>query len=493
MLTGTNGFYVTNWLQTLGGTITVDTKSIAEMSGTTLFDGIYEAQGPGAVINLGGALQHLIVNIATIEGPPSIPDGWTELLLNGPNARIQEWNGSGYVGIETTLKDIENRGAFDVLAGRDYATANTLTVGTGGMLDLQAGTVTTAGLNINGGIVQGFARVAGGVLNNGTLMAVGGTLDVLGGLTGTGVAMFDYDQRLLAHAATGSTLEVHGVSAGQTILMNGDDTLQLDTPAAFAGTVSAKPGDKIVLQGVTATTAAVTGGTLVLSNGAQVVGALALAGAYGGESFNPVVTSGGTTLTIAATPPDPANYVVVDTTTQTITTAAGTAYAGPVAGVQHQYVNITTDNLNITAAVPNSFIHAGSGNDTIDVSKVGGTNLLDASTGSEVLIGGSGKDNFFIDDQVATVASWSSLVNFHAGDAVTIWGLTPADFTLDWQDNQGAFGLSGLTLHATAAGKSEASMTLVGYTTADLVNGRLSVSFGGTQAAGNSYMSVHGA
>jgi hypothetical protein len=56
LLTGTNGVYITNDLQANGGTVTVDTKSIAEMSGTTLFDGIYQAVGPGSVINLGGTL-----------------------------------------------------------------------------------------------------------------------------------------------------------------------------------------------------------------------------------------------------------------------------------------------------------------------------------------------------------------------------------------------------------------------------------------------------
>ena len=60
LVTGTNGFYVTNWLQALAGTVTVDTKSIAEMTGTALFDGIYEAKGPAALINLGGVRQGLL-------------------------------------------------------------------------------------------------------------------------------------------------------------------------------------------------------------------------------------------------------------------------------------------------------------------------------------------------------------------------------------------------------------------------------------------------
>ncbi|MBV8397558.1 MAG: hypothetical protein JOZ17_02315 [Acetobacteraceae bacterium] len=58
-----------------------------------------------------------------------------------------------------------------------------------------------------------------------------------------------------------------------------------------------------------------------------------------------------------------------------------------------------------------------------------------------------------------------------------------------WQDGQGASGYTGLTLHAKPAGEPWASVTLVGYTSADLTNGRLSVSFG--SVGGSNYMYVH--
>jgi hypothetical protein len=88
------------------------------------------------------------------------------------------------------------------------------------------------------------------------------------------------------------------------------------------------------------------------------------------------------------------------------------------------------------------------------------------------------------------------LVNFHAGDDVTVWGVTSQDFKFDWVDNQGATGFTGLTMHATAAGNPTASLTLAGYSSDDLHNGRLSVSFGHTDdqpgAPGSSYMVIHG-
>ena len=161
---------------------------------------------------------------------------------------------------------------------------------------------------------------------------------------------------------------------------------------------------------------------------------------------------------------------------------------GPVSGVQEQLVQVTSDNLNISATSDNWFIHSGSGNDAITVH--GGTNVLDGGTGSNFLTGGTGQDTFFVDARGASGDVWDTINKFHAGDAVTLWGVTPQDYTLSWQDHQGAPGYTGLTLHATAPGKPSASLTLVGYSSADLTNGRLSVSSGTVD--GNAYTYIHG-
>lgn len=200
-----------------------------------------------------------------------------------------------------------------------------------------------------------------------------------------------------------------------------------------------------------------------------------------------------TTNVPATLPPaGSANFTVADQTTGRVTTSSGVAYTGLVAGLKWQFIDITTDNLNIAANVPNSFIHSGAGDDAIDVSKVNGTNVLDGGTGSNFLVGGTGPDTFFVDDRNPAADIWSTVVNFHAGDAATVWGVTPQDFSLNWVDNQGATGYTGLTLHATAAGKPIASLSLTGFTSADLSNGRLSVSFGTDAASGSPYMYMHG-
>jgi hypothetical protein len=56
-----------------------------------------------------------------------------------------------------------------------------------------------------------------------------------------------------------------------------------------------------------------------------------------------------------------------------------------------------------------------------------------------------------------------------------------------WMDGQGAAGFTGLTLHATAAGRPTASLTLAGYSQADMASERNFVSFGNDPASGSSY------
>jgi Ca2+-binding RTX toxin-like protein len=161
-----------------------------------------------------------------------------------------------------------------------------------------------------------------------------------------------------------------------------------------------------------------------------------------------------------------------------------------VAGLQEQYINLTSDSLNISVSTPNWFIHSGSGIDAIAANS--GTNVLDGGVASNFMTGGSGTDTFFVDDRVALTDIWDTVAGFHAGDAATIWGVTPQDFSLNWVDGQGAAGFTGLTLHATAFGKSTASLTLDGFTQADLANGRRSVSFGTDPASSSSYMYIQG-
>ena len=213
-------------------------------------------------------------------------------------------------------------------------------------------------------------------------------------------------------------------------------------------------------------------------------------------------------VTVVDPPPPPASgveqYLVTNITTGVSDWEDGQVYDGPVATLQNQFVTLTTDNVNITATKPNNFIHTGSGNDGVDISRLavggGGTNVVDGGAGSNfILLYGSGigkgADTVFIDTRAAVADTWSTLSGFRWGDAVTIYGVTPSAATLDWEDNQGAAGAAGLTLHVIEQNKPIASLTLVGYpnyTKADLSTGRLGVSFGDDPASGSSYLHVQG-
>jgi hypothetical protein len=212
-------------------------------------------------------------------------------------------------------------------------------------------------------------------------------------------------------------------------------------------------------------------------------------------------------FTVVDPPPPPAGgveqYLVTNMTTGVSDWQNGQAYSGPVAGLRNEFVDITTDNVNVTATKPNNFIHTGSGDDAIDVSLLqgigGGTNVLDGGGGSNFLVGGTSNssiDNFFVDHRNPTATTWSTVSNFHTGDAVTIYGVK-SNFFRDWQNNWGAEGYKGFTFHEFEFGFNKPSgpgvaVTLVGYTRDDLTNGRLSVSFGNDPASGSDYMFIKG-
>ncbi len=168
----------------------------------------------------------------------------------------------------------------------------------------------------------------------------------------------------------------------------------------------------------------------------------------------------------------------------------GSVYTGPLPYLRYEYIYQGPDKVNVATAQSNVFIHTGPQDDAIAV--ISGQNVLDGGAGSNFLYGGSGNDTFFVDIRNVAADVWSTAANFHAGDAATVWGLTPSDFSISWSDGQGTAGYTGLTMHATAAGRPTASLTLAGYSQADLQNGRLSVQFGTDQASGSSYMYVHG-
>ena len=191
----------------------------------------------------------------------------------------------------------------------------------------------------------------------------------------------------------------------------------------------------------------------------------------------------------AAAPAAVNNFSVTNTITGVTTQEAGQPYTGPVTYLTTEYVAITQDSLNITSAVPNAFIVTGAGNDAVDTSKAGGSNVIFAGGGSNFITGGSGSNTLFLDVR-GSADVWDTITDFHAGDAITLYGMTPSQM-YSWLDNLGAVGYAGLTMMAQVPGQPNETLTMTGYSTSDLANGRMSVAYGGQDTA-NPYLCIQG-
>ena len=148
-------------------------------------------------------------------------------------------------------------------------------------------------------------------------------------------------------------------------------------------------------------------------------------------------------------------------TTGISTQQAMTAYTGPVSYLQSQFINFTSDNVNMATSQQNVFLHSGSGNDALQVTS--GHNVLDGGSGSNFLVGGTDTDTFFVDGR-NLAPTWDTVVNFHAGGDATLWGWQPGVSKLSWVGSDGAAGYKGATLNAdlTGSGHVDASITFAG-------------------------------
>ena len=190
-----------------------------------------------------------------------------------------------------------------------------------------------------------------------------------------------------------------------------------------------------------------------------------------------------TSLTTTATAPA---FGYTDTTASTSGAAIPDLYSGPVNYLQYQYIWGSTDDVAISANRNNAFLHGGTGDDALAAN--GGSNVLDGGAGSNFLVGGTGADGgtdtFFVDSRGGAV-TWSSIVNFHQGDAVTLFGFNSGVSTQPLTDNEGAGGYTGATIHSELGGAGtgiNASITFAGISAAD-AQARFTYSVGTTNDA----------
>ncbi|MBV8612935.1 MAG: hypothetical protein JOY66_04080, partial [Acetobacteraceae bacterium] len=147
------------------------------------------------------------------------------------------------------------------------------------------------------------------------------------------------------------------------------------------------------------------------------------------------------------------------------------------------------DRFVVAALRPSVFIQTGTGDDLL-AAQFGGDNVLvDGGGLVNFEIGGLGRDAYFFDAGHDPL-SWNTIVGFHAGDFAAIFGIGPQDVAAGAADGLGAPGYTGLTLRMAAQGGGEALVTLAGYDTGALRDGRLLTAFGTDPANGREYMLI---
>jgi beta-glucanase (GH16 family) len=178
-------------------------------------------------------------------------------------------------------------------------------------------------------------------------------------------------------------------------------------------------------------------------------------------------------LDSSAAPPGSPQVSLIDETKSLSGTGTLVPYAGAVSYLQWQQTAVTSDNVVLATKAPNVFLKSGAGDDAIQVAS--GQNVLDGGSGSNFLVGGSGTDTFFLDARGGH-ATWDTVANFHAGDALTVWGFGTSDaFAFD-VGISGTAGYEGATLRAKVDGTSQ-SVTFAGLSPANVATA-LSISTG---------------
>lgn len=316
----------------------------------------------------------------------------------------------------------------------------------------------------------------------------------------------------------GAQANTQGTGTGQTFrFINGGkpSVLTLDAPSTFQGRIAGFAAPNAVSLGNLAYTSYAyastgsAGGVLTLSDNGTTVASIAFDGKFQQSDFTVATRppSGGsvqtdtgiiispasgiepqdaspqTVITTTVVPPAP-DIELQDATLGLAALDASVAYAGPVAGLERQYVWASNDKAGIAALSPNAFLKGGPGSDALLATA--GSNVLDGGGGSNFLAGAAGMDTFFVDGRAGP--AWDTILNFQPGDAMALFGFRVGQDTFSWTASDGAAGFEGATLHAElgGAGGAEVSVTFarIGL---DEAQGRFTLSTGSTEGVGYLY------
>lgn len=219
-------------------------ETFSNLKGTTLTGGAYEI-GAGSTFQL-AANSKISVDAASI-------------TLSGAGSVIQAENTTAgtEISLDSKLASIAATGTLELLAGRNFSAGAPSFTDSG---DLTLGGVTFAApaLSITStGTLTGAGTVKSAITDAGAIVAAGGALVLTGALSGAGGLTIEAGADLtLGTAATGGAITFAGTGG----------ELTLDAPASVGEQlVSLAPSDTIDLAGLSATSAAIVGGNLLIS------------------------------------------------------------------------------------------------------------------------------------------------------------------------------------------------------------------------------------
>ena len=160
----------------------------------------------------------------------------------------------------------------------------------------------------------------------------------------------------------------------------------------------------------------------------------------------------------------------VDLVSGAVVSVAGAAYTAVAPGPTVKFSWASADAVALTAPVANAYLQGNAGNDTLTA--LAGNNVLDGGRGSNLLVGtggdDGGKDRFFADLR-GGASTFNTVVNFHKGDVVTLWGFTAGVGALRWLGSSPIPDQSGATVRASVTGVGAATtLTFANFSLNDL-------------------------
>ena len=174
--TGTGGLVINGTAVTNASTGTI----AAYNSSLVQFDGNADLLNEVAGTLTGGAYAAYATTASSaleLAGGGALTVDAAKIILSGTGAEISFWDGNTYQAIETSLTQVSGTGTLEILNDKTYVTTDDLTISAGGVLDVAAGTLETAGIVFaNGAASRLIINAASDIV--GPVTAAGGTLEL---------------------------------------------------------------------------------------------------------------------------------------------------------------------------------------------------------------------------------------------------------------------------------------------------------------------------